>query len=376
MLASGLGLMLLLRSPELGEGIRRGLRLCSESVIPSLFPFMALSVYICKSSAADFFAVLFRPLTRILKLPEICGGVLLSSVFGGYPAAAKNIADLCAEGSLEPQTGAKMLCYCVNAGPPFLISAVGISVFGSFRAGVLLFFAQILSSAFIALFIAVFSKKPEESPLVVFREKRSNSVCAAEAVVSAAESCFRMCAFIVLTCGVLDVCAGGSVFSAAESPAAKAVLSGFFEVTAGAFSCGGVPGFAGIILAGAICSFSGVSVILQIAAVTDKSGIPLFPFIISRFFHAGITAALLRLFFSFSKEAAGAFSVRGSDTEALLSSSAPAAVSLLCMAALFLLSLVPPKSEKEPLFSRILTKITIIKHGKTGRNVLKWFYRN
>ena len=90
--------------------------------------------------------------------------------------------------------------------------------------------------------------------------------------------------------------------------------------------------------------------------MTDGSGIPLTPFVISRFAHAGITAAILRLFLAFSGEAVESFAVKGGHVEAVLSASAPAAVSLLCMAALFLLSLVPPKSESEPLFRRIRCK--------------------
>ena len=68
----------------------------------------------------------------------------------------------------------------------------------------------------------------------------------------------------------------------------------------------------------------------------------------------------------------GAFAIpsyaaeNGTETaEAVLSASAPAAVSLLCMAALFLLSIVPPKSEKEPLLSRIRNKFEKFWHSQT-----------
>ena len=86
-----------------------------------------------------------------------------------------------------------------------------------------------------------------------------------------------------------------------SSPLAKALLSGIFEVTAGGFSCGKISGFGAIIAAGAIASFSGISVILQVAAVTEESKIPLFPFLVSRVFHSVITAALLRIFLVFKR---------------------------------------------------------------------------
>lgn len=363
-LALSLGVMLLFKSADLSEGIRRGLRLCSYSVIPSLFPFMVLSVFICKSSAADFLTVALYPVTKFLRIPSACAGALLASLIGGYPTAAKCISDLVLDGFLDRKTASKMLCYCVNAGPPFLVSAVGISVFGNIKTGFLLFAAQLFSSFAIAAFIAFFSKKTDETHLPI-RIYKPNSVCLVESVISASESCFNMCAFIVLSAGILELLQCGNIFSAlSDLPLAKALFCGFCEVTAGTASAGEIKGFLGIIVAGAIASFSGISVILQVAAATEKSNISLAPFIVSRFFHAGITAAVLWFFLSLSPKTTAAFSIRTETAEAVLSASAPAVVSLLCMASLFLLSFVPPKSEKEPLFRRIKSKITAFGHSQ------------
>lgn len=363
-LALSLGVMLLFKSAELSEGIRYGLSLCSYSVIPSLFPFMVLSVFICKSSAAEFFAVLLRPIIKILRIPSASAGALLASLIGGYPTAAKCINDLVLEGLLDRKTASKMLCYCVNAGPPFLISAVGIAVFGNIKTGFLLFAAQIVSSFAIAVFIAFFSDKTDKKQLPR-RIYKPNFVCLVESVISAAESCFNMCAFIVLSAGVLELLQSGNIFSAlSASPLAKALLCGFCEVTAGTVAAGEIKGSLGIMIAGAIASFSGVSVILQVAAATEKSNVSLAPFIVSRFFHAGITAVIIGFFLSLSPKTAAAFSIKTETAEAVLSASAPAAVSLLCMAALFLLSFVPPKSEKEPLFSRIKSKFAGFGHSQ------------
>ncbi|MBQ6877361.1 MAG: hypothetical protein IJO22_03045 [Oscillospiraceae bacterium] len=319
---------------------------------------MAVSVFLCRSKAADFFEKLFLPLTFLLKIPKACGGILLSALVGGYPAAAKNINDLALQGVIDSRTAGKMLCYCVNAGPPFLISAIGAGIFGNIKTGFLIFFAQLFSAALIAFFISLFSERISDIKSLPQPQKPKTSVCIVESVVSSAESCFRMCAFIVIACGITGIIEQNAAFSSLKnSAAANAVFSGFFEVTSGCFACADIEGFSSIILAGAIASFSGISVILQIAAVTEESKIPLFPFVISRFFHAGITAGILRIFLLFSKDTAEVFSSGDTVLKAALSASAPAAVSLLCMASLFLLSLVPPESKKEPLFLRIKEKI-------------------
>lgn len=343
---------LLFESNAVGDGIRRGLSICSYSVIPSVFPFMAISIFICKSNAADFFATILKPITKLLKLPRCCAGALLAALFGGYPAAAKCINDLVCDSCIGRKTAAKMLCFCVNAGPPFLISFVGISVFGNIKTGFMILIAQFLSSLVIAFALSIFSddKKPTENHPIL--HEKSNSVVIIESISSAAESCFRMCSFIVIACGVLEILLGCGLFSD-KSPLAKALFSGFLEVTSGILNCGNIGGIRAVIAAGAISSFSGISVMLQVAAVTDESEISLYPFIVSRFFHAFITAAFLRIFLLFSNESALVFSTKNEAIQATVSASAPVAVSLICMAALFLLSVVPPKSEKEPLLKRI-----------------------
>ena len=358
--------MLIFKGTAMSDGIRRGLYLCSNSVIPSLFPFMALSVFICKSKAAGFFAEFLKPAANFLKIPAICAGILPAAIFGGYPAAAKCINDCVLEGKLDAKTASKMLCFCVNAGPGFLIGTIGAGIFGSVEIGFLIFAAHFLSSAIIAAVISVFSKKEKSFSFPYIKPEKSNSVCVVESIISAAESCFRMCAFIIIACGILEIVFEGAFFGYAEkNPLLKSLVSGFFEVTAGVISCRDITGYCSVIAAGAIASFSGISVIFQIAAVTDESKIPLFPFILSRFFHSGITALILKIFLLFSGKSIAVLSFNGGKTEAVLSASAPAAVSLLCMAALFLLSIVPPKSEKEPLLSRIRNKFEKFWHSQT-----------
>lgn len=363
LLAISLGTVFLFGGGNISDGIRHGLSLCSYTVIPSLFPLMALSVFICSSSAADFFSVILQPFTKLFHIPKNCGGILLSALIGGYPAAAKCINDSVMSNRLDKNTAEKMLCYCVNAGPPFLILTVGYSVFGNAKTGILMFSAQFISSVLIAVFLS-FTMKAKSESAGMNEHRMSTAPCIVYSVTSAAESCFRMCAFIVLICGIVDFSKDilYPVFSG--NAIASSIFTGLFEVTAGCISCSEIGGISGIILAGAIASFSGISVILQVAAVTDESKISLFPFLISRPIHAALTAAILRIMLLFSKDAVSAFSVKGSNIEAVFSASVPAAVSLLCMAALFLLSLVPPKTENEGVLDKIKQKFAELNCGK------------
>lgn len=368
-LGCAFALLFLFRSAELSDGIRRGLTLCSYSVIPSLFPFMALAGFLAQSRASVFLSSLFLPLTKLLKLPKAAGSLLFSSLIGGYPSAAKSIADFVRNGVLDKKTGERMLCFCVNAGPPFLIGALGIGLFGSAEIGLFLFSAQTLSALTIAFVLSIFSSAPKESGIAELNFGK-NSAVLIRSVTKAAESCFQMSAFVVLICGVTDLILDLPTLTfLKENPLWNAVFTGFFEVTAGCFSCGNIPALAAVICGG-IASFSGLSVMFQIAAITDGSGISLFPFLLSRPIHALLTAGILRVLLCFSEESAAVFSSRNGALEGLLSASAPAAVSLLCMAALFLLSLVPVREAERENSGRKSKKFFIFWRRKKKKDLL------
>ncbi len=77
--------LLLLRPAPAMEAVREALRLCSETIVPSLFPFLVF----CSADGAPSTAALDRalsPLMRpIFRLSGDCGAVLALGFAGGYP---------------------------------------------------------------------------------------------------------------------------------------------------------------------------------------------------------------------------------------------------------------------------------------------------
>ena len=72
--------MLVLYSSDAAEAVRRGVRLCAFSVIPSLFPMMFVSQYVVKSGAAELAGgLLNRPVRFLFGLPGVCGVALLTA---------------------------------------------------------------------------------------------------------------------------------------------------------------------------------------------------------------------------------------------------------------------------------------------------------
>lgn len=77
--------LLLTRPQEVILGTMTGGELCIDLLLPSLFPFMALSAFLARSGAGELLARPFLPITRFLSLPDASAPVLLASMIGGIP---------------------------------------------------------------------------------------------------------------------------------------------------------------------------------------------------------------------------------------------------------------------------------------------------
>ena len=111
------------------QGARDGLTLCAGVVIPSLFPFVVLACFLTNSGLGELISRPLSPITRyILKLPSSCGCAVIMSMLGGYPVGAKMISGLLEQKKIDKAQASRMLCFCVNAGPAFLIGTVGLSM--------------------------------------------------------------------------------------------------------------------------------------------------------------------------------------------------------------------------------------------------------
>ncbi len=129
------GIILMIINPEICKnGAVYGLLLSSNVIIPSIFPFSVLTLFILNSSVLEK-----------LKIPPVFSVFILSSI-GGYPIGSKVLEQSVAFKKIDSNLASKMLNFCVNAGPAFIILAVGCGILNSKILGYVLFVSHILSS--------------------------------------------------------------------------------------------------------------------------------------------------------------------------------------------------------------------------------------
>ncbi|MBQ8783628.1 MAG: hypothetical protein IJZ57_07655 [Clostridia bacterium] len=315
------------------QGARQALELCASTVIPSLLPFMCVSSYILKSDILSFSGKRSKKICRFLfNLPKQAGVIFLMSLVGGYPVGAKLISDSIKSGSLSQNQGKRMLLFCVNPGPAFVVNIVGTAMLGSVEAGVILLVSLCLASfvtGVISRFFGdgkektlPFNKKQEASPLV---SSVSESITAIMGV----------CGWIVVFSALLGV-----INAAPLSENAKQWLNMLSEVTGGCrISAKQFP----LPVTALILGWSGFSVHAQIMPYISTAKLRYKHFAVARLFNGALGMGISYLLFQIFPCKISVFSNAGEILPRAVSVSAPATAGLLFLSALVILDLAPKR---------------------------------
>ena len=125
----------------------KALTLCAGTVIPALFPFMVVTGLLVRLGFGQWLAPDMAGLmASLFRLPGCAGSALLLGLVGGYPIGARTAAELYASGDLTRQEAERLLTFCNNSNPVFLISVLGVGVFGSVRAGLWLWLIHVCAA--------------------------------------------------------------------------------------------------------------------------------------------------------------------------------------------------------------------------------------
>ncbi len=200
-------IILIFKFPDsIKSGITRGLQICFYTIIPSLFPFMVISSYIIKSEIFSPVFKFFSPITKFLfKQPSCTTSVFLLSMIGGFPIGLKMINELYQKEKITKNEAERLSLFCMNAGPSFVITALGVNMFRNVKLGVIIYVSLCLSALLIGIFSRFFSdglvKKQEYNKKTLIYSSLSASVS------DGLQGILNICAWIVLF-SALNECLG------------------------------------------------------------------------------------------------------------------------------------------------------------------------
>lgn len=260
--------------------------LCGGSVIPALFPFLAVSGMLVSLGFGEWLSPYFSGLMGpLFRLPGQAGSALLLGLVGGYPIGAQTAAGLYREGLLTRAEAERLLTFCNNSNPVFLISVLGVGVFGSVRAGVWLWLIHVSSALLTGLLFRGGGKRPVRSRGAwnAPRPTVSLSTAFVSAIRDAAGGMLSVCAFVVFFYVLASplAAAGGRL-----GPALVGVVE-LFSLTPLV-----PPTRFGFLLAAGCAGWGGFSVLCQTAAVLEGSGLRLRPCLLGKLTQAALSALL------------------------------------------------------------------------------------
>lgn len=299
-----------------------GLALCGNVILPSLFPFFVVSSLIVGLGLAEYPGRLVeKVMVPLFRVNGRCASALVLGLIGGYPVGARTAAELYKNGQCSRSEAERLLGFCNNSGPAFLLGVVGTGIFGSPKIGLLLLVIHMVSALLVGLVFRFYpSQQASNCPRFSAPSTGGDIHPAAVFTQSVRDSCasaLNVCAFIVLfgvilrlltLSGILGALSRGiaALFSplGLSYPWAKRLLGGLLELSNGVAALPAGDRFGGIPMAAFLLGWGGLSVQCQTMSVLRGTDLSLKPCLVGKLLHGLISAALAALALHLLPEAA------------------------------------------------------------------------
>lgn len=252
-------------------------------VFPLLFPFFILTRLILSLSSIkpSFMDKFF---SKAYHVPAGSFFVFFLSILCGYPMGAKLISGLFENKQISQTDAKKMLSFCSVSGPMFMIGTVGVAIFSSYTAGLIIFTSNLIACLINGL---IYRAQASESKPQYLPKQNENIL--ADSVYDSLISILMVGAYIILSFIIIDllketnilhvisksIC--GVFYIRPHQNIVESVLCGAVEITRGIIdlSITNIPLKLKAILSSGLIGFGGFSVMLQSISFLSKSKINL-----------------------------------------------------------------------------------------------------
>ena len=269
---------------------KQALSICYEIIIPSLFPFFVCSGILVYSGFAESLSTLFRPVMKpLFNINSNGAAAFVLGILSGYPQGAVTVCQLYENSYLSKSESERLLAFCNNSGPLFILGAVGAAMYKSPQIGIMLYISHILAAIVTG---------------IIFRFYDRDKFCAPNSRLSTAESpASEIFSKVLLNSinSILTVCGAIVFFFTASgivlgilnlTPPANAFISSLFEMTGGIKKISEltIPLGAKLAISSFCVGFAGICVHMQVIAVTARYGFSLKPYLMGKALHGTLSA--------------------------------------------------------------------------------------
>ncbi len=279
----------------------QGFAMWAECVLPSLFPFMIITLIFVKTGMADKASLPLKKVMQKIKFPPCAAACFLMSVCSGYPAGSKIVNEFYSGGMLEKRDCSKLAYLCSSSGPLFILGSVGYKMFGDKDVGVKILIAHILSIATVSILISALSKKSSSR---ISQRKPYNGNLLYDVFYGAVTAVSVAGGFIAFFYVVSKFAADFKLLYPiqmllnlfCDEQTAEAVCTGLIEATSGCRALSSSQSIFAVPFAGFLITFGGVSILCQQLCYLISIGVKPLKFIGVKAMQAVLCFLLLLLF--------------------------------------------------------------------------------
>ncbi|MBR6653740.1 MAG: sporulation protein [Oscillospiraceae bacterium] len=343
------------------EAASSGLELCLNVIIPSLFPFFVISTLAVDLGLAERMGRLIEPvMRRLFNVSGACASAFVLGFVGGYPVGARTAIALYERGECSRREAERLLSFCNNSSPAFILGVVGASVFADNRVGLLLYLVHGFASVITGVCFRRWRGGSDSSRprLQQGRKLRPGFADAfTRGVKSSFASTLNICGFVIfftvlikmlVISGVLPAAAKGTALIlrplGVDEDTARRLLIGVIEMSSGVWSLSSAAESlsAGAAMAAFMLGWAGISVHCQTLSFLCDSGLSAKTYIIGKLMHGVLSAALVWLAFRILpfEEAAAAYLARQVSGIAQLNFAAALSISGICALIMVILLII------------------------------------
>ncbi len=262
----------------------QGFAMWAECVLPSLFPFMVITLIFIKTGIARRAALPLKKVRGVFGLPPAAAVCFIISICSGYPAGSKAVAEFYDGGCISAKDCKKLSAICSTSGPLFIIGSVGVKMFGDKFAGWKILLVHTVAVLSVGLILSLFSKKGEKSE---FKRAPVDDNVLYNSFFGAVVSVAVAGGFIAFFCVAAQIIADFDLLYPLEKllclftdeGAAKAVCRGIIEATAGCRELSETSAKLALPFAGFLITFGGISILLQQLSYLTKAKVSALYFI-------------------------------------------------------------------------------------------------
>ena len=310
--------------------------ICVYMIVPTLFPFFICSGLLIYSGFCEKMAMLFQfCMMPLFRVSPAGSSAFVLGIISGYPLGAATAGELFLNNYLTKTEAERLLAFCNNSGPLFILGSVGVAMYSQIKYGVILYAIHIISAITVGIIFRFYKQNDYTAPKTTMTSPERSlgevfSISLQNAISTILTVCGAVIFFSIISRLLLDLIPISGMLSS--------LAAGFCEFVTGTtmVSSLDINIAKKLVLTAFIIGFAGLSVHVQVMAVIAKYHLSMLPYIIGKLLHGVIAAIYTVIYLHFFPITISVFAPSASKGFAASSAYATLSVSVIAIMGIIL----------------------------------------